>query len=116
MQAPSGVSLLIAVEPFLLASALAELAELHGYRVRLKTTPSVQEHVCVSVVDERGAPNVAGSATVRLPARLEDGPVTVDAGGQRNVALIARPAELMELAAAIAAQLSRCPAQPPATV
>ena len=111
MESPENVSVLVVAQPYLLATALADMLIFEGFAVRaVEDAASMRtgEHACVVLLEATAqAVNHAG-ATVRLPAALAGDAVTVDVNGRHFRTRIARPRDLMPLIAALAVEAGCC--------
>jgi hypothetical protein len=111
MESPENVSVLVVAQPYLLATALADMLTIEGFVVRVAGDPGsmpAAAHACVALLDATAAAITHTGATVRLPAAFADGVLTVDLRGRRFKTRIARPRDLAPLIAALADEAACC--------
>jgi hypothetical protein len=114
MESPENVSVLVVAQPYLLATALADMLKIEGFAVRVADDPRptrLEEHACVALLDATARAVTQAGATLRLPATLAtlaNGLLTVDLSGRRFKTHIARPRDLAPLIAALAGEAACC--------
>lgn len=98
-------------QPYLLATALADMLMIEGFTVRVvggSMATCSEQHSCVVLLDATALAVAHTGATVRLPADFADGSLTVDLGGRRFHTRIGRPRDLAPLIAALAVEAACC--------